>query len=315
MNKMHKLRERLLNQYSINWLALVLIAGLSTCGEFSVTVPLLIATVVYSLQLTLVKWLFVHEMKESWSRLEKLNESQNKADVENQISHRFFSLACWAASILFLLFSLLILLSMTAYVGYKVSSSKILIVFTAFALMVAILAYKYNTESIPSIANLKREFLSPSLHKWSMVIDRLGVAATVLVLVMTLHALGSMMGYKENGSSFDNEDMKQILGYITYFHSFAVMSGIFYVYTTHQILSNVGNARMKQEFPMISLGLLMFYGAVQTILIVSVHLPVYAHLYTMSGKMEDVPIGEIVSALGPLLLSVAGSIVAKLSRN
>ncbi|MXX91137.1 MAG: hypothetical protein F4213_16625 [Boseongicola sp. SB0677_bin_26] len=310
---MSKLQSVTLNQYSIVWLAALLIIGLWTCGEVYVTVPLLIATLVYAVQLILVKWLFVYEIGASWSELERLNKCQEASVADSQFSQKVFSLSCWAAATLFLFFSLITLLLIVVYVGSKVSSNEVQLSFGAFAILVAVLAYHYNTESIPSVTKLKQKFLSPSLRKWNLVIDRAGVAATVLVLIMTLHALGSMLGFEANGPTFSISEMRHILGKITYFHSFAIICGICYVYMTHQVLANVESARMKKEFPTISLGLFMFYGAVQTILILSVHLPVYAHLYTVTGEIEDVPIGEVVSALGPLILSIAGAIVAKLS--
>lgn len=304
--------KRLLNQYSIIVLSLIFVVALWFCGEFFVTAPLLIAATVYSLQLYFVRLIFVTTMKDEWQQLEQLEVEQNGKE-EKHFSKRFFSFACWGAAIIFLVFSLLILLLVTSYVGYKNSTPIIQIIFCLLAILGAFLAYNYNAESIKSVMNLKQKFFSHQLGKWVTKIDRLGVAATVLVLVVTLHALGSMLRQGGDNWCFENEDTKQILGYITYLHSFAVMSGIFYVYTTHQILSRARNKRMNEEFPLISLGLLVFYGAVQTILIIAVHFPVYAHVYSTNNSMEDVPIGEMLSAMGPLILSVTGGIVAKLS--
>lgn len=312
MRAVRNLQAKIMNQYSVNALALVLVAGLWACGEFLVSVPLLIAATVYTLQLRFVNRVFVDSMKDEWCRLEDLDPGASGSG-EGVFPLRFLALSFWGASAFFLALSLLVLLAVSSYFGHLMSAPGIHLAFGAFAVAGAFLTYRYNAESIPSVANLRRKHLAEPLERWIGGFNRLGAAATVLVLVFTLHALGSMFRHGDCASRLKSDDLKQMLGYVTYLHSFAVMSGIFYVHAAHQVLSCVDSERMNKEFPLISLGLLTFYGAVQTVLIVAVHFPVYAYVYTLDGRIGHVPLGEVAFALGPLILSVAGAIVAKLS--
>ncbi|MCY4005554.1 MAG: hypothetical protein OXE84_01810 [Rhodobacteraceae bacterium] len=301
-----KLLNLVINKYSVTLFGLGFVALLSFIGEFVRAVPTLIAALVYALQLSLVQRLFVDQMEGEWTDLEARETGCDDMGTEYRFSSQFLSLACWGAAAFLLFLFLALLLCATILVGYRLSPLCIHIAFAMFALVGAVLAYCLNGESIPSATNLKEKFF-PKMHHWIRMIDKLAVAMTVLVLVMTLHALGSILGITDQHNS-----MRPLLKYITYLHSFAVMSGVFYVYMTHQILSHVNSQRMQDEFPMISLGLLLFYGGAQTVLIIAVHFPVYLRLYPLSGGESAVPIGEIISALGPLISSLVVSIVVKL---
>lgn len=313
MTAVPSLRGKILNQYSISTLALALAAGLWACGEFLVSAPLLIAATVYTLRLRFVNRVFVDSMKDQWRRLEETDRGES-AGEGGAFPLRFFSLSCRGASIFFLALSLLVLLSVSSCFGYLMSAAWIRLAFAAFAVLGAFLAYRCNAESVPTVANLRRKHLPEPPGRWVGAFNRAGVAATVLVLVVTLHALGSMLRHGDCASHPTCEDLKRMLGCITHLHSFAVMSGIFCVHATHQLLSSAGSVRLSsREFPLKSLGLLTFCGSVQTVLTVSVHFPVYAHVCTLDGRLGDVPLGEVAFATGPLVFSIAGGIVAKFS--
>lgn len=313
-----RLRNLVQPQVGIVSCAALVVIVLASCGEPLVTIPLLLATLIYAMQLIFVKTIFVNKLRNYWNALiERVKGYRGDDQAEILLSHRFFVLACWGASIFAYIFSLLVLIIVSIYISSDKSSLWISVLFGLLAIIVVIISCSKKAISMPYIENLKELIFLGSFGKLIQLFDRLGVAGAIFSLVIALHALGSIFlcDFNQLGATCDNfcstKEIKKELSYITYCHSFAMMSGILYVYATHYIMSSVHIRTLYLEFRLIATGVLIFYGSVQTMILVATHLPVYVYVYII-GPGDNLPIEEFIVTLGPAIVGIIGGFISGL---
>ena len=90
-----------------------------------------------------------------------------------------------------------------------------------------------------------------------------------------------------------------------------MMSGVLYVYSTHYIMSSVNTESLNLAFRLIAAGALIFYGSVQTVILIATHLPIYVYVY-MIGPGGDLPIQEVIVTLTPAMVGVVGGFLSGL---
>ncbi len=278
---------------------------------------MLFATIIYAMQLAFVRAIFVNKLHNHWEMMIEFIKIKNQDSADISLSYRFFGLACWGASIFIYLFSLLVLIAISIYISFDKSSYLIASMFGFLAIMAAVLSWSRKATSMPDMEKIKRIVFSKSLDRLISRFDRVGIAGAILSLVIALHALGSFFFCDLDRLSFELNDaccIKEIqkeLSHITYFHSFAMMSGVLYVYSTHYIMSSVNTESLNLAFRLIAAGALIFYGSVQTVILIATHLPIYVYVY-MIGPGGDLPIQEVIVTLTPAMVGVVGGFLSGL---